>query len=236
VPVLLHAIKKPGCGQAVVTYFTAAPSSKKTDRKGKGREYPPAPIVDATPLTSPQSQLDETTHQKILIIGDRVMTDVVLANRINRFNPTLSAQGLQAIPILTTTIWQMEGLGSRIMRALEGFILKRAMKYYSKARRQDVLEEWKDCIRVEEEVSVKEVVSPVPTIRERLLGILSSLTRPARMFIGARRERIGAVLEGFVKEARQQQFGFRFPEGVRRVRLLRSIVEGSPNGTLGYRK
>jgi hypothetical protein len=234
----LHAIKKPGCGQAVVGYFTAASSSSsmKVDRKGKGREYPPAPVVDATPLSSSPPQMDERTHQKILVIGDRVMTDVLLANRINRLNPTLSEQGLQAIPILTTTVWQMEGLGSRIMRALEGFILKRAMKYYGKARRQDVLEEWKDCIRVEEEVTVKETVQPAPTIRERLLGILSSLTRPVKVFIGTRRERIGAVLEGFVTEAKQLQFGFRFPEGVRRVRLLRSIVEGSPSGTLGYRK
>lgn len=240
VPVLLHAIKKPGCGQAVLTYFSA-PSSLHPDRKGKGREYPSAPVVDASsPSSSQSSTLDETRHQKILVIGDRVMTDVLLANRINRLtSPTSneSSGGVQAIPILTTTVWQMEGLGSRIMRAVEGFVLKRAMAYYTRSRRQDVLREWQNCILAEPDTpAVKEVVKPIPTVRERLIGILGSMTRPARNFVGLRRERLGATIEGFVKEARQEQFGFRFPEGVRRVRLLRSIIDGTPNGTLGYRK
>ena len=171
VPVFLHAVKKPGCAKAVRAYFEQHTAGAQRDIKGKGRvdPYPDAPIVDVAP-TSLRSQLAEPSEhaasgrrrRRLLVVGDRVMTDVVLGNRINRLHArslllphSTSAEAdpahhieeasFEAIPVLTTTVWKMEGPGSRLMRFLEAWSMRQVLRYYRTRRTYDPLREWQDC-------------------------------------------------------------------------------------------
>lgn len=171
VPVFLHAVKKPGCAKAVRAYFEQDDAAVQHDVKGKGRAdpYPTAPIVDVAPPTL-RSQLAASLEQtassrrrrRLLVVGDRVMTDVVLGNRINVLNArslprphSMSSQvdpadnteeaSFEAIPVLTTTVWKMEGLGSRLMRFLEAWSMRQVLRYHRTRRNHDPLPDWQDC-------------------------------------------------------------------------------------------
>lgn len=112
VPVLLHATKKPGkrCARQIVEHF---------------RE-----------LIQRSREPDAVPH--VLVVGDRITTDIVLASRIggilrSQDRPMDSgvSVNLDAAPrlplctsMLTTQIWAPEKLGTRLMRGVEDNVLK----------------------------------------------------------------------------------------------------------------
>ena len=258
VPVLLHSVKKPGCAKAVLKYFEAA-FQRQADPKGKGKaredSYPPGPVVDAIPRTgelfagNAHSQTPGT--KRILVIGDRVMTDVVLANTMQRLRHRKTWLGflsrstaanqvavspISAIPVLTTTVWKMEGPGSRIMRALEGWTMRRAMRYSIWKHGLDPLADWRDCIKVEksppiQQAEVASVITRAKASSERTSAdrlrtgaqlLFSPLTGPLQARLARLRDRI----ERFWKEARMAGYGFRSPDSLHRLRVLRQLVDG----------
>ena len=246
VPVLLHAVKKPGCHKLVVDYFTSEPQSGLKG-KGKGQSgvrYPSVPIVDVCVSDQRKTSLTISRmrhHTGILVIGDRVMTDVVLANRMNGLHRNGNREGaLQAVSVLTTTVWEMEGLGSRIMRTLETIALRRVSHFYKKRRNLNPLQEWSHCV-AKQEMPVHDQ-RPARTqrrsFRERVMAFLNTLTEPLRNAVATGRSRTRARLESFLQEAREAQYGFRFPDGLLRARRLREIVEGNvkSGSNIGYRK
>lgn len=230
-------------------YFQARQADTSIDHKGKGRatlgqiaydiaaasafsqETPSSPSTS----TLQQSPSEVDNRPKIMVIGDRVMTDVVLANRMNKKRWRQAASAFQAVPILTTRLWQSEGLGTRFMRVMETFAMRRASSYYRR-RKVDAEIEWHDC--------VIHPASPVPasiplrtpraarrpiyqyfsrqhlrhTLSQAAYGILAVIRR---LLLPVTRR-----LEPILNEARQAQFGFRIPEGYKRTKLLREVLEG----------
>ena len=98
VPVLCHATKKPGtsCARQVVDHFESLVLRK----------------ADAT----------HTQPLHIVVIGDRITSDMVFAQRIARLIPSNSY--LQCTSILTTQLWGRENFGVRCMRTFESSILR----------------------------------------------------------------------------------------------------------------
>ncbi|GAA97626.1 uncharacterized protein L969DRAFT_87724 [Mixia osmundae IAM 14324] len=100
VPVLVHARKKPGCARDVEQYFLGH------------ADQTVARVVDVAQSRLGASQL---APPRLAVIGDRVLTDTVLANRLHSLN---------AVGILTTRVWTRESLGTRFMRSMEMLALR----------------------------------------------------------------------------------------------------------------
>lgn len=231
VPVLLHAVKKPGCAEAIAKYFNYSPGVDVN-----GSVYPPVPIVDVAACSStlslppppppsppplpPSSALDKKKKKTttILVIGDRVMTDVILANRISllRLARAPHLHLLEAVPVLTTTVWQMEGSGSRIMRSFEAMAMRRVVAWHRKSGLLSESEDgWQNCVRAAT-TTVQATVAQTKTKEPFYLRLMAPITRP----IATRSKRVREAVEQFGKEGRQAQYGFRWPEGVHRARRL----------------
>lgn len=230
-------------------YFQARQADTSIDHKGKGKATLDQIAYDIaaastfsqeTPSSPSSSTLQQYASEaenrpKIMVIGDRVMTDVVLANRMNRTRWRQTAKAFQAVPVLTTRLWQTEGLGTRFMRIMETFAMRRASSYHRR-RKVDAEIEWHDC--------VIHPASPVPAsiplrthraarrpihqyfsrqqLRYLLLQVAYGILAVVRRLLMP----ITRRLEPIVKEARQAQFGFRIPEGYKRTKLLREVLEG----------
>lgn len=97
VPVLCHATKKPGraCARQVVDHFKS--------------------------LELRRAETSHTEPLHIVVIGDRITTDMVFAQRIARLLPPES--GSRCTSILTTQLYGCEKWGTRMMRAFENSIL-----------------------------------------------------------------------------------------------------------------
>lgn len=249
VPVLLHAVKKPGCDAAVTAHF-ASIFAQHGNNGSHRLAHPPGPVVDVAAKWSKDTKEVVTVAEaafsapKILVIGDRVMTDIVLANRINVQKHSSAVPSFEAIPTLTVTLWQKEGLGTRFMRSLENFAVKRVMRFFQTRRNFDALEEWQNCL-VQQPTDVvaaaqssPDALKPVWSFREpatipsaiyRLLSsAIGRLTARPRRYVTVRIDRL-------IADARSQQFGFRLPDTLVRVRRFqRSIlgdIAGPRNGT-----
>jgi hypothetical protein len=119
--------------------------------------WPHVPFVYSLP-TLPLSALPPRPVQpKLLVVGDRLATDVILANRLAR------STGWQVDGILTTRIWKYEGIGNAVMRLLE----QGAFRGIASARRRlGILDkregDWHDCLR---EVDVEKMGKPAEGMR-----------------------------------------------------------------------
>ncbi|KAM0789783.1 hypothetical protein ACM66B_006636 [Microbotryomycetes sp. NB124-2] len=143
VPVLVHKTPKPGraCAAAVVNHF--APSSAKGAKPSQAvwsararaganaHDTLPRPTYEASPI--------------LLVVGDRVTTDMVLAHRIA--NAGSGQSRIQTVSVLTTKLLAREGLGTMLMRLLE----KAAVALYERRNRKlaKARDEWADCTFVE---------------------------------------------------------------------------------------
>lgn len=93
----------------------------------------------------------------IAVIGDRITTDIVLANRINKVLKKNKINS-QSIGVLTTGVLEPESLATRTMRGMEMWILDRLMKigimpgatWFSK-KSPESLERWSNMIRTQED-------------------------------------------------------------------------------------
>ncbi|KIO19526.1 hypothetical protein M407DRAFT_82679 [Tulasnella calospora MUT 4182] len=120
VPVLAHTTKKPGCIKPILRYFS--------------ERHPPPPALSSPPphaRTSPTKLSILFTrfcsppqhHPKIIVVGDRLFTDVLMANRI----------GPSALAIWTTGLWVRE---SMFLRRLEKLFLDSVLRYRKYCRQR----------------------------------------------------------------------------------------------------
>jgi len=126
VPVLFHSKKKPSCEDVITRYFASLPA-----------EYPP---VEAIPSTTPlpPHPISTIPPSKLIIVGDRLLTDVLLANK------------LRALPIWTTSLWRRELMG---IRAIEiGFLnlVLRFRRWRAKEKKSEEATEWSGFIKAAE--------------------------------------------------------------------------------------
>jgi len=122
VPVLVHATKKPGqqVVRAIEQYFTM-------DRRRVPVIYPPSQFT-FEPLMNRSDPL------KLVVIGDRVTTDIILASRLQahlqrKQATSASAESNPVYSVLTQEIWQKEKLGTRFMRWAENRALTLVKEY-----------------------------------------------------------------------------------------------------------
>jgi predicted HAD superfamily phosphohydrolase YqeG len=99
VPVLLHSVKKPGCSSTIINYFKNKPAHLIATFPAKDN------IETSTgPSRSPASPMPVTSSvqpSELVVIGDRILTDVVLGNRLG------------ALSIWTTGLWERELMSMR---------------------------------------------------------------------------------------------------------------------------
>ena len=148
VPVLCHKHKKParGCATEALEYFVALSHDRETTLAQAQQMPPGSGSIQAGPSRQTRKYLrergkvlraqvptDENGNGSILLVGDRTMTDVVVAHRMNDelsrrrrklgidTTPTASASipSAQCVSVLTTGIWAYEGRLNAMMRRVE---------------------------------------------------------------------------------------------------------------------
>lgn len=105
-PVLVHRYPKPSykCVDDVQSYF----SNSKTGDKA----------VLPRSMTIHQRPQATTTTTGLLVVGDRVSTDMILANRLRERIPKTSG-------ILTTVLHARESLGTSLIRRFENWYMRK---------------------------------------------------------------------------------------------------------------
>ncbi|SPO21898.1 uncharacterized protein UTRI_01886_B [Ustilago trichophora] len=152
VPVLCHKQKKPshGCAAEALEYFVALSHDRDTTIAQAKQMPPGSGAIEAGPsrqtrkylrerrkVLRTQVPVDESGSGSILLVGDRTMTDVVVAHRMNdelsrrrrklgldaicdgSTSASASVPPPQCISVLTTGIWTYEGRLNALMRNLE---------------------------------------------------------------------------------------------------------------------
>ncbi|PWZ00550.1 hypothetical protein BCV70DRAFT_199822 [Testicularia cyperi] len=144
VPVLCHRWKKPSaqCAREALEYFVALEHDRESVLK-EAMTMPPGTAGPSKQLAKQRRKIlttqvptDQDGNGSILLVGDRTMTDVVLAHRMNdQLQSRRKRLGLptslrdstsdtapllpQCISVLTTGIWVNEGRLNTYMRRLE---------------------------------------------------------------------------------------------------------------------
>lgn len=244
VPVLIHGSKKPSprCAMDVARYFSP---------RQKDASYPPVPVVFSPRHRSAEARWDsgrtkerETGRVKVLVVGDRLTTDIILASRLTKIlspPPSLLSRLLKSkgkakqsegeenevtvVSVLTDRIWARERLGTRTMRWMEERMLRYAMWVEGRGGDASALKrrrrEWEDCVR-----STSLPSSPAPSstpspgtwlrgLSTSRLDIPRSLSSSFARFVQERLRR--AVEEGRRWYDGGLGCGVRRPEGVRRL-------------------
>ncbi|CAE6467539.1 unnamed protein product [Rhizoctonia solani] len=149
VPVLRHRRKKPACGEEIIQYFRL----KQATSISKGPDTVPSPtegkIIHAPNLNTPldldnqanptlpeletQVAVQPTTTEgpRLLIIGDRLLTDILLSNALSSSNHHL--------PIWTTRLWKTPDLP--ILRFAEKSVLRMLLWNRNQTFRNGVVEQ-----------------------------------------------------------------------------------------------
>lgn len=149
VPVLCHKHKKPalGCATEALEYFVALSHDRETTLAHAQQMPPGSASIEAGSsrqskkylrerrrIIKTQIPVDQGSHGSILLVGDRIMTDIVVAHRMNdelwrrrkklglgtaQPDASTSRPSPQCISVLTTGIWAYEGRLNAMMRRLE---------------------------------------------------------------------------------------------------------------------
>lgn len=147
VPVLCHKQKKPAraCAAEALEYFVALSHDRETTLAQAQHMPPGSATIQAGPSSTTRRYLKERRklvsngvpqdaegRGSVLVVGDRTMTDVILAHRMNdelsRRRSRIAndagwhkerAMGAQCVSVLTTGIWAYEGRLNALMRRLE---------------------------------------------------------------------------------------------------------------------
>ncbi|GAA5926312.1 hypothetical protein JCM1841_005531 [Sporobolomyces salmonicolor] len=184
VPVLVHKSPKPGhpCVKQIAAHFLRSPSSPSCASlslfPSKGRSQivysplakalaPPAPPIPANPR-DPQVL-------RLLVIGDRLATDMILSHRLSQLSLPLPpprvpfsmlslfrrtpappsnpspVNRIDPIAVLTTQLHAREGLGTTLMRAMEKAALwaleRRSRRIGGVEAAQKEGESWEECVK-----------------------------------------------------------------------------------------
>ncbi|KWU42923.1 hypothetical protein RHOSPDRAFT_12283, partial [Rhodotorula sp. JG-1b] len=112
VPVLVHSNPKPAyaCAKQIAAHFLLAPNS--TDRSVADDVSGSDGALSSTPPPPPPSSVF-----RVLVIGDRLTTDMILARRLSSLSLPFSTR--RSVGILTTRLWGREGAGTTLMRTVE---------------------------------------------------------------------------------------------------------------------
>ncbi|KAG8776344.1 hypothetical protein FRC12_000971 [Ceratobasidium sp. 428] len=150
VPVLRHARKKPACGDEILAYYRRLQERSSAVSNPVSQVYPPAPRLDDRPdlneelnpdlglITSEPPPSPTVSHvpptpptpPRLLVIGDRLATDVLLARSL----PFASHH----LPIWTTRLWSRPDLP--LIRFLEQSLLRAVLWSRNQTFRDGVLE------------------------------------------------------------------------------------------------
>lgn len=153
---------------------------------------------------------------------------------------------LEAIPVLTTTVWKMEGLGSRVMRSLEAWCMRQALRYHQKRGfnpLQQQSPERASSLAIEHRREASKNSTPpitpatpssglsrqsIPTLLwllgDNLSQLVSRLLQPVTNYVSLRTTAIKHAIERFLLEAQRQHCGFRPTEGMVRWKAIRKLV------------
>ncbi|TNY17282.1 mitochondrial PGP phosphatase-domain-containing protein, partial [Rhodotorula diobovata] len=106
VPVLVHEGPKPAhkCVEQVVYSPLARARASHLAAAAAG----------ASTSTITATKAGPPTPTRLLVIGDRLATDMILAHRLSALSFPLSA-----VPVLTTHLWAREGWGTTLLRWVE---------------------------------------------------------------------------------------------------------------------
>ncbi|KAG9043440.1 hypothetical protein FS837_009526 [Tulasnella sp. UAMH 9824] len=119
VPVLAHTTKKPGCIKPILRYFAERHPPPSSSSPPPHAPTSPTRLSNLFSRFSPPPQ----NHPKIIVVGDRLCTDVLMANRI----------GSSALAIWTTGLWVRE---SMFLRRLERLFLDSVLRYRKYCRQK----------------------------------------------------------------------------------------------------
>ncbi|KAL8293519.1 hypothetical protein RQP46_000220 [Phenoliferia psychrophenolica] len=122
VPVLVHSDPKPSrtCARSIRAYFDPP------------RVPPPSAARRLFRRAFGRRREDLGAVRRLLVIGDRLTTDVILAQRLASLRPIPSPSSstsspplpILTVPILTTTLHASEGLGTSFLRFLETTVVR----------------------------------------------------------------------------------------------------------------
>lgn len=175
VPVLVHPQPKPGhkCVKAVATHFlppsTSLPPRTAVVWSSRGRALADRGL--------PPTRVDSP---RILVIGDRVTTDMIMAHRINKL--VLQGSRVETISVLTTTLHAREGLGTTFLRSMEKLAVWGLEKRRSRNKEIAVegAQDWSDCLHSTSAAVAApvEVAEPTPTPSTPSLPFISFSRQP----------------------------------------------------------
>ncbi|KAJ1300000.1 hypothetical protein OPQ81_011834 [Rhizoctonia solani] len=131
VPVFRHRYKKPVCGEEILRYFChrqflSRPKSHEPTRLPSG---PQALIPSKS--ESPPMILSNTPQPRLIIVGDRLLTDVLLSTTL----PSPSDH----LPVWTTRLWKTPDLP--LLRFVEQSILRLVLWHRNQTFRDGVVEQ-----------------------------------------------------------------------------------------------
>ncbi|KAH7329742.1 mitochondrial PGP phosphatase-domain-containing protein [Rhizoctonia solani] len=129
VPVFRRKYKKPACGEEIVRYFCHKQAYPKPSEpvQRASRQVSISPKSEPPAVILPKT--DETP--RLLIIGDRLLTDVLLSNTLPSRNDHLS--------IWTTRLWKTPDLP--LLRFIEQTILRAVLWRRNQTFREGVIEQ-----------------------------------------------------------------------------------------------
>lgn len=124
VPVLAHKTKKPGCIKPIFHYF----ATRRTGRGGSASgasssSSSSSPAQQDSESSSTGNIISHAAVPKIIVVGDRLFTDVLMANRM----------GLPVLSVWTTGLWKKE---SMFLRGVETFLLNSILRYRARRERK----------------------------------------------------------------------------------------------------
>lgn len=151
VPVLIHGVKKPACIKPIKSYFSKSviqPYPSQQLFVDSLLSSAPASASASNPAsTSPEERDLKRTGDPIVIaiIGDRLSTDIVLANRLSK------ESGWKVCSVLTTKLpEENEEFGTRLMRRMEWAFYNLIMRWRArKYRNENTIPPpsgWADCV------------------------------------------------------------------------------------------
>lgn len=153
-PVLVHPTPKPGsaCAKQVAAYFLPALYDAATSSSIE-KQTRPSVVFSPRSRSLARQGLPPVriSRPRLLIIGDRVTTDMILADRIRSLKTQAVESGsrqVDTVSVLTTELHAREGMGTLFLRNLERFMLWIVeRKRTEQQANEDNEASWVDCLK-----------------------------------------------------------------------------------------
>ncbi|GAA5882019.1 hypothetical protein JCM1840_000402 [Sporobolomyces johnsonii] len=216
VPVLVHKSPKPGhpCVKQIAAHFLRSPSPSSASLSlspSKGHSqivYSPLAKALAPPTPPTRANPRDPHVLRLLVIGDRLATDMILSHRLSQlslplppprapfsmlslfrrtptpFSSPSPVNRIEPIAVLTTQLHAREGLGTTLMRGVERTALwalgRRRRRIGGIEAAQKEGESWEECVKgYTPPPVVVEVAKAAPETTLPDIAPSSSITPPA---------------------------------------------------------